>query len=67
MLSANTMERRLQIAGAILIAGLLVAGFSLMGNGAIAFLVFVGVGGLLLVLGIGTYLLVLVGPKTSRP
>ncbi len=67
MLSANTMERRLQIAGTILIAGLLVEGFSLLGHGAIAFLVFVGLGGLLLVLGIGTYLLALVRSKPARP
>ena len=67
MLSPNTMERRLQMAGAILIAGLLVEGLSLLGHGAVAFLVFVGLGGLLLVLGIGTYLLALVKPKTSKP
>jgi len=67
MLSANTMERRLQMAGAILIAGLLVEGLSLLSHGAVAFLVFVGLGGLFLVLGIATYLLALVKPKTSKP
>jgi hypothetical protein len=66
MLSANTMERRLQRAGIILIAGLLVEGFSLMGHGAVAFLVFAGVGSLLLVAGIGAYLLALVGSKPAK-
>jgi hypothetical protein len=60
MLSANIMERRLQLAGIILILGLLVEGFSLMGRGPIAFLIFVGFGGLLLFIGIVAYLLALV-------
>jgi hypothetical protein len=60
MLSANPMERHLQVAGGILIFGLLVEGLSLMGRGPIAFLVFVGCGGLLLLIGIVAYLLALV-------
>ena len=60
MLSANSTERRLQIAGIIIILGLLVEASSLLGRGAVAFLVFVGIGGTLLALGIAAYLLALV-------
>ena len=66
MLSSNIMERRLQVAGCILILGLLVEGFSLAGHGAIAFLVFVGFGGLLLLVGIAAYLLALVSPGATK-
>ena len=59
MLSANVTERRLQLAGLILILGLLVEGLSLLGHGAIAFLVFVGLGGFLLLIGVLAYLLAL--------
>lgn len=60
MLSPNIMERRLQIAGVIIILGLLVEALSLLGRGAVAFLIFVGVGGTLLALGVAAYLLALV-------
>lgn len=60
MLSANATERRLQTAGIIIILGLLVEAFSLLSRGAVAFLVFVGVGGTLLALGVAAYLLALV-------
>lgn len=60
MLSANPTERRLQLSGIILILGLLVEGFSLMRHGPVAFLVFVGLGGLLLLVGIVAFLLALV-------
>ena len=60
MLSTNITERRLQFAGIILILGLLVEGLSLLGRGPIAFIVFVGLGGFLLVLGVVAYLLTLV-------
>jgi hypothetical protein len=66
ILSANTMERRLQLAGIILIVGLLVEGFALMGRGPIAFLVLVGVGGLLLIIGILAYLLALVRTDSAQ-
>ena len=66
MFSANTTERRLQSAGIILILGLLVEGLSLMGRGPIAFLVFVGVGGLLLLIGIVAYLLALVRTDSTQ-
>ena len=64
MLSTNATERRLQFSGIILILGLLVEGFSLIGRGPVAFLVFVGLGGLLLVVGIVAFLLALV--RTER-
>lgn len=60
MFSANVMERRLQIAGIVIILGLLATGFSLLGHGALAFLAFVCIGGTLLFLGVAAYLLALV-------
>jgi hypothetical protein len=60
MLSANATERRLQNAGIIIILGLLVEASSLLGRGAVAFLVFAGIGGTLLALGVAAYLLALV-------
>jgi hypothetical protein len=60
MFSANATERRLQLAGIILILGLLVEGSSLLGRGAIAFVIFVGLGGLLLLVGTVAFLLALV-------
>ena len=60
MSSGNPRERRLQSAGIILVRGLLVEALSLLGRGPIAFIVFVGLGGLLLVLGVVAYLLALV-------
>jgi hypothetical protein len=65
MLSENVTERGLQLAGIILILGLLVEGLSMMGRGPIAFLVFVGLGGLLLLIGVFAYLLALVRKRSS--
>lgn len=67
MLSGNPTERRLQLAGIILILGLLIEGLSLLGHGAIAFIVFVGFGGLLLLIGIAAYLLALVRDGSAGP
>jgi hypothetical protein len=64
MLSHNIMERRLQVAGSILIFGLLVEALSLSISGPIAFLVFVGLAGLLLLVGIAGYLLAIVRSAT---
>ena len=66
MLSANVMERRLQVAGIILVLGLLVEGFSLVGRGPIAFLVFVGLGGLLVLIGIVAFLLALMRRERTQ-
>lgn len=59
MLSDNSLERRLQIAGIILICGLFVEGFCLFGHGPIAFLLFVNLAGLLLLVGVCIFLLAL--------
>jgi hypothetical protein len=60
MLSTDSLERKLQISGIILIVGLVVEGFCVLGRGPVAFLIFTGLGGLLFLAGIGYYLLALV-------
>lgn len=65
MVSPNPLERRLQISGIILILGLLVEGLCLLGRGPIAFILFVGLGGLLLAAGVLGYLYSLVGVKVE--
>jgi hypothetical protein len=59
-LSANALERRLQVAGVFLILGLLVEALCLVWKGPLAFLVFLGLGGILLFAGIVVYLFSLV-------
>jgi hypothetical protein len=59
-LSSNRLERRLQLSGILLILGLLVEAVCLLWTRPIAFVVFLGVGGLLLGLGIVLYLFSLV-------
>lgn len=54
------MSARLRIAGVLILLGLLIEGFTLTWNNPIAFLVFLGIGGLLIVIGIVFYLLSLV-------
>jgi hypothetical protein len=66
MLSKDALEKRLQIAGIVLILGLLTEGFCLLGRGPIAFLLFVGLAGLLLPLGILIFLLALVRTGHSK-
>jgi hypothetical protein len=60
MLSANPMERRLQFSGILLILGLLVEVLCLLWTRPLAFVLFLGVGGLLLGLGILVFLFSLV-------
>jgi hypothetical protein len=60
MLSTNSLERKLQISGMLLIFGLVVEAVCLLGRGPIAFLVFIGLGGLAFVVAIVYYLLALV-------
>lgn len=60
MRGANLLERRLQFSGILLILGLLVEALCLFWTRPIAFVLFLGVGGLLLGLGILVYLLSLV-------
>ena len=65
MFSNNPIERRLQVSGIILILGLLVEAICLFGRGPIAFILFVGLGGLLFGAGIVLYLYSLVGVKVE--
>jgi hypothetical protein len=59
-LGKNPLERRLRLAGVFLILGLLVEALCLVWKGPLAFLVFLGLGGLLLFAGIVVYLFSLV-------
>jgi hypothetical protein len=56
---------RLRIAGALIFFGLLIEALTLEWNNPIAFLVFLGIGGLLIGLGIVFYLLTLVSHQSS--
>jgi hypothetical protein len=56
MLSTNAFDRKLQISGMILIVGLVVEGLCLLSGSPIGFILFVGVGGLLIAMGILYYL-----------
>jgi len=60
MLSVNPMERRLQFSGIFLILGLLVEALCSLWTRPLAFVLFLGVGGLLLGLGILLFLYSLV-------
>lgn len=60
MLGANPLERRLQCSGILLILGLLVEALCLFWTRPFAFVLFLGVGGLLLGLGILLFLFSLV-------
>jgi hypothetical protein len=65
MLSGQLIERRLQIAGSLLILGLLVEAISVLWTRPIAFVVFVGLGGVLFAFGILIYLYSLVRFKAA--
>ena len=60
MLSANPMEKRIQIAGIFLIAGLLVEALCLLWALPITFVIFALVGGLLMLIGLAIFLYSLV-------
>lgn len=60
MLSSNRLERRMQFSGILLILGLLVEVLCLLWTRPIAFVLFLGVGGLLIGFGIVLYLFSLV-------
>jgi len=66
MPNANSLERRLRIAGVVLILGLLVEGLCLLSYGAIGFMIFTGLGVSLLLLGVVIYLLALVQSASSQ-
>jgi len=64
MASAMPLQRRLQIAGTLLILGLLTEALCLLSKEPLAFIVFVAIGGLLLGVGVAVYLLSLISaPK----
>jgi hypothetical protein len=66
MLSADTMERRLQLSGIILTLGLIVQALCLiLGRGAIGFMIFACLGGLLVMAGIIVFLVSLVAARPS--
>lgn len=63
---AATLERRLQIAGIVLLLGLVVEVLSLLGKGSIAFLVFAGLCATLILAGIVLYLYGIVSKDHPR-
>ncbi len=65
MPSTSPLEWKLQLSGIILILGLVVESLCLLGHGPIAFLLFVGLGGVLFAVGILLYLYSLVGAKVE--
>jgi len=67
MLSARLLERRLQLSGILLILGLLVEALCLFWTRPLAFVVFLGVGGLLLAVGILLFLFSLVSRNQPEP
>jgi hypothetical protein len=67
MLSAEPMERRLQISGILLFLGIVVEMLCVVWTRPIAFVVFVTVGGLFLALGVLVFLLALISRRHSEP
>jgi hypothetical protein len=67
MSSTNPLERRLQLAGTLLIIGLLIEAGCLLWARPISFVVFVVAGGLALFCGVAVFLLSLVStPRDGR-
>jgi hypothetical protein len=60
MRSTDAMGKRLQIAGILLIIGLMVEAICLLSAKPIAFIIFVGAGGLLIFGGVAVYLFSLI-------
>jgi hypothetical protein len=65
MPTTNNIDKRLQISGTLLIAGLLIEALCLLSSRPIAFVVFVAFGGFLMVVGISLYLYSLVSATGS--
>jgi uncharacterized membrane protein len=65
MLSTNAFDRKLQISGVILIVGLVVESLCLLSGSPIGFILFVGIGGLLIGIGILYYLYSLASSESS--
>jgi len=59
------ISRRLRTAGILVVLGLVVEGLSLLWNHPLSFVIFLGIGGLFLFLGIVIYLTALVSPGRS--
>ena len=60
MLSVNQLERRRQVAGVLIVLGLVIEALCLIWTTPIAFVIFVAIGGLLMFVGIVLYLYSLV-------
>jgi hypothetical protein len=60
----DAMGRRLQVAGILLIIGLVIEAICLLSAKPIAFIIFVGVGGLLIFGGVAVYLFSLISIAT---
>jgi hypothetical protein len=60
------MRKRLQAAGILLIAGLLIEAACLLSPRPIAFVIFVSIGGLLMFAGVTLYLFSLVSTRTNH-
>lgn len=60
MPSDNQIEKRLQIAGTLLIVGLLIEALCMLWKSPLAFILFAAIGGLLLGVGVAVYLVSLV-------
>lgn len=65
-IETDKMTLRLRIAGVLIFLGLLIEGLTLAWNSPIAFVVFLGIGGLLMLLGILFYLLSVVSPPATQ-
>ena len=65
--SANSMARNLRIAGILLLCGLLVTIASLIWRAPLSFLMFAGIGGTLVFLGVVLYLLSLLSLSSEAP
>jgi hypothetical protein len=65
MVSTNAFDRKLQVSGIILILGLVVEGLCLLSGSPIGFILFVGVGGLFIAIGMLHYLYSLASTESS--
>jgi len=63
--NAGFMAKKLRLAGALVIAGLVVEGVTLWWNHPLSFIAFIGLGGFLMAAGIVIYLFALVTPPKS--
>ena len=59
------LDRRLRLAGILVVLGLIIEAWTLVWNSPIGFLIFLGVGGLLIAAGIVIYLLALISPAVT--